>query len=112
MPRLSIAGAVAAFGAVLLHPSLLAAQGTDTGTGLSQDRREGTTRSAVVHVGAGTTSASTTGYSGQRETTTSPPDEIEPPPLPGAALCDAYREKPGFAGCLSIALPSRAGAQP
>jgi hypothetical protein len=111
MPRVRVAATVAALAAALLHPSPLLAQGSDTGTGLSQDRREGATRSAVVHVGAGTTSASTTGYSGQREAATSPPDKIEPPPPPGAALCDAYREKPGFEGCLSIALPSR-GAQP
>lgn len=91
-----------------LYSSPLVAQGTDTGTGLSQERTQGTIGQALVHAGAGTTSASTTGYSGQREKSPASSGKIELPPLPDAALCDAYKGRPGFDGCLSVVLPQKA----
>lgn len=101
----------------LLHASASLAQGTDTGSGLAQERRgasiDGTASGAEspVHVGAGTTSASTTGYSGRGEEKSPPSRQFELPPLPDAGLCDAYRDRPGFDGCLGIVLPRKTGTQ-
>jgi hypothetical protein len=105
-----------------LAPTALA-QGTDTATGLTQSRRsptseesKGDATSSVVHAGAGTSSATTTGYSGKAQSSqtspsTKPQGQIDVPPLPDASLCDSYKDGPAHQGCLQIVLRQKGTAQ-
>lgn len=98
-------------------------QGTDTATGLTQSRRGATSESkqgqetSVVHAGAGTSSATTTGYSGKKPQSSQsspspkPQDQIDVPPLPDASLCDSYKGGPAHQSCLQIVLRQKGAAQ-
>lgn len=97
---------VLTLGLVPLQVDVSFGQGADTSSGLSQTRR-GETRDAnkasVVHVGAGTTNASTTGYSGPSQPSRPhPAGEIEVPALPSAELCDSFRNTGSYDACLRV----------
>jgi hypothetical protein len=106
----------------LLAPAAVA-QGTDTATGLTQSRSSATsegskggTHSSVVHAGAGTSSATTTGNSGKATSSQTSPspksqDQIDVPPVPDASLCDSYKGGPAHQGCLQIVLRQKGAAQ-
>lgn len=106
---------------LLLASAAAVAQGTDTSTGLSQmrrgesgDQKGGNT--SVVHAGAGTSSATTTGYSGKPQqgsegSSSKPPGQIDVPPLPDASLCEPYKGGPAHDGCLQIVLRQKGAAQ-
>jgi hypothetical protein len=107
---------------LVVHPQAPAvlAQGSDTATGLTQSRRSGESKggatSSLVHAGAGTSSATTTGYSGkepssQTSPSTKPQGQIDVPPLPDAGLCDSYKDTPVHQGCLQIVLRQKGTAQ-
>jgi hypothetical protein len=75
---------------------------------LTQERRGGSDRGtskgkgAVAHVGAGTTSGSTTGNSGPQNEAVK--QQIELPPLPSEALCEAYKDTAAYQSCLWVSL--------
>lgn len=80
-------------------------------TSLTQERRGASGRDGapeqqapvpIVQVGAGTTSASTTGSSGPQKPISS--GQITLPPLPSAQLCEAYNNTSAHKSCLSITL--------
>ena len=96
-------------GLVPLSVDVAFGQGADTSSGLSQNRRGDArepgdaSKPSVVHVGAGTTSASTTGYSGpSKPSPPHPPGEIEVPALPSAELCDSFRNTGSYEACLRV----------
>ena len=64
----------------------------------------GQSRGQIAHVGAGTTNAPTTGYSGPKGDAQEAPGENNLPPLPSAKLCDAYQGSPAYQSCLSVVL--------
>jgi hypothetical protein len=85
--------------------------GAQTDTNLTQERRSSSKgqgsdapAAAVVQVGAGTTSGSTTGNSGPKKDAAETPNKISVPPLPSAKLCDAYKDTPAHKSCLSVTL--------
>jgi hypothetical protein len=89
--------------------SVASAQGADTGSGLAQTRRGSSDQDTakqgrVAHVGAGTTNASTTGYSGQSGGPEKATREINVPPLPNTELCDAFRNASFHDACLRVVL--------
>lgn len=53
----------------------------------------------VASVGAGTTSASTTGSSGPKKEKSK---EVSVPPLPSAEQCATYKDTPAYRSCLSV----------
>ena len=113
MPRrssiITASAALVMLGIASAGPSL--GQGSDTGSSLTQDRRGATrdpsgsgTKSSVVHVGAGTTNASTTGYSGATDQSAKPPGQIDVPPVPSPDLCEAFKDSVSYGGCLEVVL--------
>jgi hypothetical protein len=79
---------------------------------LTQERRSSPDRgnapaqpgASVTQVGAGTTSGSTTGYSGPKKDAAAAPEAISVPPLPSAQLCEPYKDTPAHQSCLSVTL--------
>ncbi len=62
-------------------------------------------KAQTAQVGAGTTSGSTTGYSGPKDVTESAPGQIRVPPLPRPELCEPYRSTPAvYQTCLWVSL--------
>lgn len=64
----------------------------------------GRPKAPVAQVGAGTTSGSTTGYSGPKGEDDVASAKPSLPPLPSPALCEPYRDTPAHQGCLSVVL--------
>ncbi|TCT01561.1 hypothetical protein [Aquabacter spiritensis] len=62
----------------------------------------------LTHVGAGTNNGTTTGYSGPKSPPTVPPGQTRVPPLPQAALCDAYQGSAAHQPCLQTVLRASA----
>jgi hypothetical protein len=105
-------------GLVPLAVDVAFGQRADTSSGLSQSRRGDArepgdaSKASVVHVGAGTTNASTTGYSGpSKPSPPHPPGEIRVPPLPSAALCDGFRDTGGYDTCLQVVTRQDGGSR-
>lgn len=71
---------------------------------LTQERRGDAARdsASAVQVGAGTTSASTTGSSGPQDASSA--GGVSRPPLPSAQMCEAYKDTPAYQSCLSVTL--------
>jgi hypothetical protein len=103
-PRLSGALAPAAFAiAMLMAVPATLAQGSGDVTGLQSGTGEESSAGNTVHVGAGTASGVTTGYSGAAAAE-SEDDGGGPPPLPSAELCSDFEGQPAHAACLATVL--------
>lgn len=97
--------------AIMIAPPAFAQQ--NLGGNVVQDRqggttggqaREGSSGAQTAQVGAGTTSGTTTGSSGPKDTASGGGGQTELPPLPSAELCDAYKDTPAYQSCLWVTL--------
>lgn len=71
----------------------------------SPQGRTGQPSAQTAQVGAGTTSGSTTGYSGPQNVGGGTPGQIQVPPLPGPKLCEPYQDTPNvYQACLWVSL--------
>lgn len=87
------------------------AQGNSNRSGDRSDQTSSSTaqgnvsKAQTAQVGAGTTSGSTTGYSGPKDVTENVPGQIRLPPLPRPELCEPYRGTPAvYQTCLWVSL--------
>jgi hypothetical protein len=99
-----LAAAVSGMGeAALAQGSADISTRSQTGRGNTGQGGFGGPGAPVAHVGAGTTDASTTGYSGP-SSVPARPVQTTLPPLPSAELCEPYKGGPAFGSCLSVVL--------
>ena len=92
--------------ALLLLPLLAGhgfAQGNPTAN-VGPGENAGGSAGQAVHQGANTTAGTTSGFSGPEEPSSTPPGQNKAPGPPTEDLCDAYRDTPAFADCLSKVL--------